>query len=313
MLEKPIFDVKGFEAHGMCKSAPGVELYYALFGKGSTKVFLIMGIATSGFAWKNQVEYFAQFPEYQVCIMDNRGSGRTVTPGGRITTSQMAHDVVTLLHHLGWNNQKVHLVGNSLGGMVAQEVALRVPDQLATLTLISTHAGGWKSYIPPFGAMWSMSRQLFARSNSDRAKIVLETVFSKNHLAKPGNKDHLSIVENEYPTILDFYVDSLSSGGFLRVFAQENAVYMFVQQLSAVLTHRVSFSRLAKLKGKFPVLVCTGTRDLVVHTSHSQHIASALGGDLRQFAGAGHALTEECLDEINDAMKAHFTRGVTAA
>jgi len=307
MLDKTLIDVEGFEDHGLCKTAPGVELYYALFGKGVTKVVLLMGICTSGLAWKNQIEYFVRFPEYQVCIVDNRGCGRTVTPRGRLTTSQMAHDVVLLMSHLGWNKQKVHLVGSSLGGMIAQEVALKVPHQLATLTLISTHAGGWKSYSPPWYAMLSMSRQFFAKTPSEQAKIVLETVFSHKHLSKPGHKDHLSIIDKAHPTILDFYIHELSEK-FIKLFAQENALYLLVQQLSAVFTHHVSYARLSKLKGLLPVLVCTGTGDTIVHTSHSNYIASAVGGELRKFDGAGHALTEECLDDINEALKSHFTK-----
>jgi len=307
MLDKTLIDVEGFEEHGLCKTAPGVELYYALFGKGNTKVILLMGICTSGLAWKNQIEYFVRFPEYQVCILDNRGSGRTITPKGRITTSQMAHDVVELMKHLRWDKQKVHLVGSSLGGMIAQEVALRIPQQIATLTLISTHAGGWKCYIPPWYAMWSMSRQFFAKNQYEQARIVLETVFSQKHLTKPGHKDHLSIIDGAHPTILDFYVQEVSSK-FTKVFAQENALYLLIQQMTAVLTHRVSYSRLSKLKGNFPILILTGTGDTIVHTSHSSYIASATGGELRKFEGAGHALTEECLDEINEVLKGHFAK-----
>lgn len=308
MLDKVLIDVECFESHGTCKTAPGVDLYYALYGKGSTKIVLLMGIATSGLAWKNQIEYFVRFPEYQVCVIDNRGCGRTVTPRGRLTTTDMAQDIIILLQHLNWDKQKVHLVGNSLGGMIAQEVALCIPNQIATLTLISTHAGGWKSYIPPWSAMWSMSRQFFAKTNSRRAQIVLETVFSKEHLAKPGHKDHLSIIDDEHPTILEYYVNNVSAK-FMNVFARENTFYLFAQQLTAVLTHYVSPSRLNKLKGKFPILVCTGTGDLIVNPVHSHSIANALDGELRQFAGAGHALTEECLDLINNALKEHFAKG----
>jgi len=306
-LDKTLIDVEGFEDHGLCKTAPGVEMYYALFGRGQTKIVLLMGICTSGLAWKNQIEYFVRSHEYQVCTVDNRGCGRTITPNGRLTTSDMAHDVVVLLQHLDWDKQKVHLVGSSLGGMIAQEVALKIPQQLATLTLISTHAGGWKSYIPPLHAMLSMSRQFLAKTKSDQARIVLETVFSQKHLSKPGHKDHLSIIDGAHPTILDYYITELSQK-FMKVFAQENAAYLLIQQLSAVLTHHVSYSRLSKLKGKFPILVCTGTGDTIIHTSHSNDISSAMGGELRAFHGAGHALTEECLDEINETLKGHFAK-----
>lgn len=303
----PNIGVEGLEHHGYCNTSDGVSLYYALFGKGSTKVVLLMGIATSGLAWKNQIEYLIKFPQFQVCIVDNRGCGKTVTPNGRITTQQMAQDVVTLLDHLGWDRMKVHLVGNSLGGMIAQEVAFLVPDQVATFTLIATHAGGLKAYIPPVSAMVSISRSIFARDQKDYIKILFETVMSREHLKKPGRKEHLSIIDGEYPTVLDFYVQSFVNS-FTDLFARENTVFKFLQQFTAVLTHYVSPWRLSSLRNKFPTLIISGTDDKIVHTRHSRYLAQALGAELLEFPGAGHAVTEECLDDINNALFNHFCK-----
>jgi pimeloyl-ACP methyl ester carboxylesterase len=304
----PLIDVEGLETHGFCNTEPGVELYYALFGKGPTKVILLMGIATSGLAWKNQIEFFVRFPQFQVCVIDNRGCGRTVVPSGRITTSQMAQDVVALIIHLGWDKMMIHLVGNSLGGMIAQELALLVPNNIATLSLINTHAGGWKAYIPPVQAILSISRQLWAKGEKEQCKILMETVFSREFLRKPGRKEHLSIINGDYPTILDFYTHTFVER-FSHIFKQtENAAYMFLQQLTAVLTHRVSWRRLSTLRNKFPTVVIVGTGDKVVHPRHAHFLTSALRADIVKFEGAGHAVTEECLDKINETLYNHFCK-----
>jgi len=267
-----------------------------------------MGIGTTGLAWKNQIEYLIRFPQFQVCVMDNRGCGKTVTPTGRLTTTDMARDAVELVKHLGWEKRKIHIVGNSLGGMIAQELAWMIPNNIATFTLINTHAGGWKAYIPPVKAMLSLSRQLWANRKEDQCRILMETVFSKEFLRKPGRKEHLSIIDGEYSTILEFYTKTFIER-FSHVFVtNENAMYMFIQQLSAVLTHRVSWRRLSALRSKFPSLVIVSTGDKVVHPRHSKHLRAALGADMMEFKGAGHAVTEECLDDINDALYHHFCK-----
>jgi pimeloyl-ACP methyl ester carboxylesterase len=307
--EAPAIPVAGLERHGYCNTSPGVDLYYALFGKGSVKVVLLMGIATSGLAWKNQIEYFMKFPQFQVVAVDNRGSGRTAAPRGRITTKQMAQDVIELLKFLEWDKMKVHLVGNSLGGMIAQEFALAVPQQVATLTLISTHSGGPRAFVPPISAMLSLARHAFAKGDREQARILLETVFSTRHLNKPGRKEHLSIIHKEFPTILDFYVHSFTEQ-YTQIFAKEHAVSLFLQQFSAVLTHYVSNKRLRSLRNKFPILVMVGTGDKIVHPSNSFKLAATLDAEMLEFPDAGHALTEECLDHINCALKDHFTRSM---
>lgn len=305
-----LVDVEGFVDHGYCKSTPHVDVYYALFGTGPIKVILLMGIATSGLAWKHNIEYFVQNPQYQVCAVDNRGSGRTKTPFGRLTTSDMAQDVVALIKHLGWDQIKVHLVGNSLGGMIAQEVAIAIPDQLYSLTLIATHAGGWMTKIPPVKAMINMGKQFFARDDRQQAELVLETVFSKEHLKKPGRRSSLSVIKEEHPTVLDFYHSHISSS-FSNLFVKEKTVLMFLQQLSAVLTHYVDEKRLEPIRDKFSSMVITGTGDKIVDSSHSYWLAKALNSELVKFEGAGHAVSEECLDDVNLAMHRHFHKSMS--
>jgi pimeloyl-ACP methyl ester carboxylesterase len=79
--------------------------------------------------------------EFQICIFDNRGCGRSSCPESKFSTSAMAKDTLDLLDHLEW--EKVHVVGISMGGMISQELALLMlpQERLASLALAVTHAG----------------------------------------------------------------------------------------------------------------------------------------------------------------------------
>jgi hypothetical protein len=135
------------------------------------------------------VAHFGPLPQYSILVFDNRGVGNSDTPRGpytfvpfdtdgtrlglmyRLRTSGMAEDVVVLLDYLGWTEERsLHLVGISLGGMIAQgalrtlissssdinklriELAYRVPERFISLALGVTSAGGFPlCNIPPVG------------------------------------------------------------------------------------------------------------------------------------------------------------------
>src|SRR5687768_2215161 len=102
-----------------------------------------MGLAGVKGAWQRQTRYFGHDhgDKFSVLVLDNRGVGESDKPLLRYSTSEMALDLVEVLDHIGWTGQRqVHLVGLSLGGMIAQELACRVPTRLASLTLLSTAA-----------------------------------------------------------------------------------------------------------------------------------------------------------------------------
>jgi len=154
---------------------------------------------------------------------------------------------------------------------------------------------------------FSVLRHPFVKTPKDQSRVLMEAVFSQKFLALPGKKEHFSIINGEYSTVLDFYLDSLIDQ-FDGIFVKENPLYRFVQQLSAVLTHRVSARRLEMLRDKFPILLMVGTGDKIVHPSHTDYLHSVLGGNLVKFDGAGHAITEECLDEVNANLHNHFCK-----
>src|SRR5947207_10153215 len=115
----------------------GVDLNYRLEGDGPETIVLVNGLADDLETW------FEQVPDllaagYRVLRFDNRGIGKSSRPKGPYTTAQMAGDAKALVDQLGIRD--FHLVGVSMGGMIAQEYALAYPADLRSVTFACTYA-----------------------------------------------------------------------------------------------------------------------------------------------------------------------------
>jgi 3-oxoadipate enol-lactonase len=118
-------------------SANGLEMGYRLNGDGAETVVLINGLADEKESWAAQVEAFTG-AGYRVLTLDNRGIGETYQPPGPYTIRQMADDTKGPVDALGITD--FHLLGFSMGGMIAQEYALAHGDDLRSLILYATYA-----------------------------------------------------------------------------------------------------------------------------------------------------------------------------
>ncbi|HUY07044.1 MAG TPA: alpha/beta hydrolase [Acidimicrobiales bacterium] len=115
-----------------------IRMYYEEYGRGAP-LLLISGTGWSGEHWKlEQVPYFS--PSYRVIIFDHRGVARTDRPAERYTTRIFANDAFEMLDALGVD-ERVHILGHSMGGRVAQWMALDRPERVRSLILAATGPG----------------------------------------------------------------------------------------------------------------------------------------------------------------------------
>jgi pimeloyl-ACP methyl ester carboxylesterase len=119
------------------RAADGTKLYYERTGAGAP-VLLVMGLGMNATGWWRTVPVLAEGLE--VIAFDNRGAGRSDVPEGPYTADQMADDAIAVLDAAGI--ERAHVYGISLGGMIAQNIALRHPDRVDRLVLGATTPGG---------------------------------------------------------------------------------------------------------------------------------------------------------------------------
>jgi pimeloyl-ACP methyl ester carboxylesterase len=118
-------------------TANGINIYYETHGSGAPLV-LISGLGYNLWQWHKMVPGLAE--RFQVITFDNRGVGKTDKPAGPYSAAMLAADTASLLTSL--NIPKAHIMGHSMGGFIAQEMALSYPEMVDKLILASTNFGG---------------------------------------------------------------------------------------------------------------------------------------------------------------------------
>lgn len=128
----------------------GCRLAYDRRGSGPAVLF-VQGVGVHGDGWLPQVEVLS---DHFTCLtFDNRGMGRSVPANGPITVAGMAADALAVLDAAGVSG--AHVVGHSLGGLVAVYLALAVPNRVRSLTLMCTFASGRDAAPLTFRMMWA--------------------------------------------------------------------------------------------------------------------------------------------------------------
>jgi pimeloyl-ACP methyl ester carboxylesterase len=116
-------------------TANGIKIHYEERGEGDPLI-LIMGLGADGSLWEDHRKSYEK--HFRCIMMDNRGSGQSDKPNGPYTTRMMAEDTAGLMDALGI--EKAHVNGISMGGAIAQMLALEYPEKVRSLVLVSTWA-----------------------------------------------------------------------------------------------------------------------------------------------------------------------------
>ncbi|TFG08619.1 MAG: alpha/beta hydrolase [Promethearchaeota archaeon] len=114
----------------------GIKICYDIHGEGDP-VFLLHGFSDRKEHWRAQVGELSK--HFKLIRMDNRGAGRSDRPNGEYTMEIFASDVVGLMDFL--EIEKAHIIGHSMGGMIAQNLIILYPDRVRKMVLINTFAG----------------------------------------------------------------------------------------------------------------------------------------------------------------------------
>lgn len=234
-------------------------------------MLLINGLGSDHLEWLFQVPAFE--PHFQVVVFDNFGTGKSDVPPGPYTTARMADDAVALLETLGI--RRAHVLGVSLGGMIAQEVALRHPGRVDRLVLACTAPGGSLSIRPSEAAMAVF--QGAGRGNPEaEMRRMMPYLYSDAYIS-------------ERPEEIDDFIR--------RRLENRTAPEGYVAQLSAAVTHDAA-DRLGRIGAR--TLVITGDADRLVPPENSLRIAERIpGATLVVLPGAPHRLFAENADAFN--------------
>lgn len=255
----------------------GINLFYEVQGVGEP-LLLIYGLAGRGNGWKFQLEALSS--HFQLITFDNRGVGETDQPEEAFTLGDIADDAAALLDHLGIAS--AYVFGISMGGMIAQEFALRHSDRVRKLVLGCTHPG-IKHCAPSPGWVTEIFKSL---PGKPREQVVRECT-PINY--SPFTQEHRpELIESLVPLFVDNRQRAHGYAGQLKAIWDFNA-----------------FDRLPQLAA--PTLVMTGTDDVLVVPGNSKIITERIpNARLIEFPEAGHLFFIEKADEVNQALLEFF-------
>jgi pimeloyl-ACP methyl ester carboxylesterase len=249
----------------------GLELYYEERGSGRP-LLLVPGIPAIASDWAPLAERLSG--SRRVIAFDNRGSGQSTVTPGPYSTALLAADAVALLDRLGI--ERADVLGMSLGGMIAQEVALTRPDRVDRLVLGCTHCG-----VRHAAPMPRETGRAFAMVTDDwelRMRALAKFAFARG-------------------------VDSTLLDGFVQKKAHDvQDPEGYRAQIAAALSHD-TWDRLPRIEHH--TLILTGDDDQVIPAASSDVLHERIPDSLLYVvAGAGHLFFLERPDETMQALEA---------
>jgi 3-oxoadipate enol-lactonase len=184
----------------LLETTPGINLNYLLQEPenqaNAELIVLIAGLAAPLSAWAAQTPSFLN-AGYKVLTYDNRGVGQSSYPPGPYNIAEMANDLKALVRKLNLDcedgrTERFHLLGISMGGMIAQEYALRWPQDIQTLTLACTYAAPGPYCSRLFGLWRDMAAQMGVKHVM---RDSLLRFFTYDFITNPARKAEFEGVE----------------------------------------------------------------------------------------------------------------------
>ncbi|MHA2400124.1 MAG: alpha/beta fold hydrolase [Promethearchaeota archaeon] len=263
-----------------------IEINYYSRGKGEV-ILLIPGMGNDHSTWTLQFSYFRR--KMRVLSLDNRGSGKSSKPDYRYTMDMFTDDIYALLNHLNIEMQ-IHLVGHSMGGMIAQAFVLKYPEVVKTLTILAA-----PTYID------NSFKQVFKQLETIMQESDLETRFKKTLEFNNSESFIKNITQNKslYDVLLDQFIKQSTTFDVKDYINQRAALSGFDTRK---LLHKITQ----------PTLIIHGTDDKIP-VEHSKILNKEIPNSrLELLEGLGHAFVLEEPVKVNNLiwnfLQAHLSQ-----
>jgi len=255
-----------------------LKIHWDSYGE-KEPLLLISGVSGGTWTWEENIEAWS--PHFRVIVFDNIGAGQSSKPNRPYTIEEMADHAATVLDGAGVKQAGV--VGLSMGGMIAQKLALRHPNRVHRLVLGCTHCGG-SNRIPPHPNVI----QRFA----DNKDLSPEEIIDKN----------LELLVT--PQFLRSGSAALLRYKERQLKAPFQPDYALKRQLDAI-SRFDACERIGNIQ--VPTLILTAKHDMLVPPENgrllSSHIPNAVE---KSFANAGHLIYLECAQDFNETIMNFF-------
>ncbi len=274
----------GVQLHVVDQSPTRAETAGASGSEPAPEVVLwLQGLNAPASAWGVQLAHFAR--THRSIAPDARGVGKSGAPPGPYTTRQLAEDAVAVLDACGV--ARAHVVGLSLGGAAAQELAIGFPERVRSVALLSTFPG-----------------------ESPRGRALLEGWRVLYPLAAQSPALREAWEKQAYAWLFteSFWQSEASVRAALRFAASQpqQTVQGFVGQVDAALAHDTR-ARLSQISA--PTLVIHGVLDQLAPLAGAEELARLIpDADLLALAGVGHAVNLEAQRQVHAALRSLWAR-----
>jgi pimeloyl-ACP methyl ester carboxylesterase len=264
---------------------PTARLHYTREGNGPP-VLLVQGIGVVGEGWRPQIDGLSK--AFTTVAFDNRGFGRSTIGEGTLSIEAMAADAIALMDASGFDT--FHVAGHSMGGVIAQEIALRVPARVRSLALLCTFARG-KDGAAMTLPMLITSLRMRIGTRAMRRNAFLELIMPARYLRETDR--------------------AALAGRLAPLFGYDLANQpMFVMQQLKAMARYDAGPRLAQLSS-IPTIVVSATEDRVAPPANGRALAAAIPGSRYvELADAGHGVTIHRAGEITALLSDHFATRV---
>ena len=254
----------------------GLDLWVEQYGEGPD-VLLIGGLGDPIESWQSQIDGLSD--RYRITAFDNRGMGRSPLPDGPLTIPSMAEDAADVLRAL--EIESAHVTGFSGGSVIAQELALRHPDLVRSLVLMST----WARPDSYWRAMVESWRWMAEFAPDERSFLESFFVWVYTHRA------------HEDGTVAQIIDESLE-------FPYPASVEAIQRTIDALLVHETA-DRLHRVTA--PTVVLAGGEDLITPPQYGRQVAELIpGATFEVLEGEAHQPFQEVPETFNARVDAFW-------